>query len=117
MSWFCKGICCPHYDEEPERIPYVKKMLEDKNIDKCIAIEGYCALHLINDKPRFSVSFKNETNSHHVVCNNNEIIHNDLPNVENIIMKIANTLSILLATVLAIISAQWIFSPESVPNL
>ena len=28
-------------------------------------------------------------------------------------MKIANILSILLATVLAIISAQWIFSPES----
>ena len=28
-------------------------------------------------------------------------------------MKIANTLSILLATVLGIISAQWIFSPES----
>ena len=28
-------------------------------------------------------------------------------------MKIANTLSILLGTVLGIISAQWIFSPES----
>ena len=28
-------------------------------------------------------------------------------------MKIANTLSILLSTVLGIISAQWIFSPES----
>jgi uncharacterized membrane protein YvlD (DUF360 family) len=28
-------------------------------------------------------------------------------------MKIANTLSILLAIVLGIISAQWIFSPES----
>ena len=28
-------------------------------------------------------------------------------------MKIANTLSILLATVLGVISAQWIFSPES----
>ena len=28
-------------------------------------------------------------------------------------MKIANIISILLATVLGIISAQWIFSPES----
>ena len=79
---FVKGICCPHYDEEPERIPYVKEVLEGKKIDQCIAIEGYCALHLINDEPRFSVSFKNETNTHHVVCNNSEIIHNKLPNVE-----------------------------------
>ena len=83
---FVKGICCPHYDEEPERIPYVKEMLEVKNIDECIAIEGYCALHLINDEPKFSVSFKNETNTHHVVCNNNEIIHNNLSSVEKILL-------------------------------
>ena len=83
---FVKGICCPHYDEEPERIPYVKEMLEDKNIDECIAIEGYCALHLINDEPKFSVSFKNETNTHHVVCNNSEIIHNNLPNVKKVLL-------------------------------
>ena len=28
-------------------------MLESKNIDECIAIEGYCALHLINDELDF----------------------------------------------------------------
>jgi aminopeptidase N len=83
---FVNGICCPHYDEEPERIPFVKKLLEGKNIDKCIAIEGYCALHLIDDEPRFSVSFKNETNVHHVVCNNNKIIHNNLPGLEKILL-------------------------------
>src|SRR6056300_1893829 len=83
---FVKGICCPHYDEEPERIPYVKEMLQGKNINECIAIEGYCALHLIDDEPRFSVSFKNETDAHNVVCNNNEIIHNNLPNVEKILL-------------------------------
>ena len=64
----------------------LKRCLETKNIDECIAIEGYCALHLIDDEPRFSVSFKNETNTHHVVCNNNEIIHNVLPNVEKILL-------------------------------
>jgi hypothetical protein len=64
----------------------VKKLLEGKNIDKCIAIEGYCALHLIDDEPRFSVSFKNETNVHHVVCNNNKIIHNNLPGLEKILL-------------------------------
>ncbi|NDD49595.1 MAG: peptidase E [Alphaproteobacteria bacterium] len=83
---FVKGICCPHYDEEPERIPFVKESLEVKNINECIAIEGYCALHLIDDEPRYSVSFKNETNTHHVVCNNDEIIHNNLPNVEKILL-------------------------------
>ena len=25
---FVEGVCCPHYDEEPNRIPYVKKILE-----------------------------------------------------------------------------------------
>ena len=61
-------------------------MLEVKNINECIAIEGYCALHLINDEPKFSVSFMNATNTHHVVCNNNQITHNDLPNVEKILL-------------------------------
>jgi dipeptidase E len=83
---FVKGVCCPHYDEEPERIPFVKESLETKNIDECIAIEGYCALHLIDGEPRFSVSFKNETDAHNVVCNNNEIIHNNLPNLEKILL-------------------------------
>ena len=83
---FVRGICCPHYDEEPERIPYVKQMLEGENIYECIAIEGYCALHLINDEPKFSVSFKNETNVHQVVCNNNQIIHNNLPNIKKILL-------------------------------
>jgi aminopeptidase N len=79
---FVEGVCCPHYDEEPERIPFVKEILENNKIDECIAIEGYCALHLINDFPKFSISFKNKTNSHLVVCDNNEIIHKYLSGVE-----------------------------------
>ena len=81
---FVKGTCCPHYDEEPERIPYVKEILECNKITECIAIEGYCALHLIDDEPKFSVSFKNDTNTYHVVCNKNQIIHNKLHHVEKI---------------------------------
>ena len=81
---FVKGICCPHYDEEPERIPYVSKSLKENKIDECIAIEGYCALHLINDKPKYSVSFNKENNTHHVSCKNNKIIHNELKNIEKI---------------------------------
>ena len=81
---FVNGVCCPHYDEEPERIPFVKKILESKQIEECIAIEGFCALHLINDKPRYSVSFSSNTNVHHVKYSNNKVIHNDLDNVDKI---------------------------------
>ena len=83
---FVDGVCCPHYDEEPERIPYVKEILNNKKIDECIAIEGFCALHLINDIPKYSVSFGTDTNVHLVSLSNDEIIHNDLNNIEKIIL-------------------------------
>ena len=50
---FVKGICCPHYDEEPERIPFVNKILNDELISECIAVEGFCALQLVNDLPKY----------------------------------------------------------------
>ena len=31
---FVKGICCPHYDEEPERIPFVNQILNDDLISE-----------------------------------------------------------------------------------
>ena len=61
------GICCPHYDEEPERIPYVKKILESKEISNCYAIEGYAALHLVDDVPKYNVSF-GKTVRHVTTC-------------------------------------------------
>jgi aminopeptidase N len=79
---FVEGVCCPHYDEEPERIPFVKEILEAKKIDECIAIEGYCALHLINDSPKYSISFKNKADTHLVVCNNKNVLHKSLSGVE-----------------------------------
>ena len=63
---FVDGVCCPHYDEEPERIPYVKEILLNQEIESCFAIEGYAALHLIDDKPKFNVSFKENTSCHFV---------------------------------------------------
>ena len=61
---FVDGVCCPHYDEEPERIPYVKEILVNKEISSCYAIEGYAALHLIDNKPQYNVSFKEDTSCH-----------------------------------------------------
>ena len=72
---FVKGICCPHYDEEPERIPFVKEILNQNKIDKFIAIEGYCALHLIDDIAKFVVSF-GDGNNCYMVTKNNSIIEN-----------------------------------------
>ena len=84
---FVKGICCPHYDEEPERIPYVKDILIKNEIDSCLAIEGYTALHLVDNEPAFSVSFGNEdTNCHEVTCKNNEVIHNEIDKTVKVIL-------------------------------
>ena len=82
---FVEGICCPHYDEEPERIPYVKDILTNKKIDSCLAIEGYTALHLIDDVPAYSVSFGDkETDCYHVVYTNNIVDHTSIKNTVKI---------------------------------
>ena len=79
---FVNGVCCPHYDEEPERIPFVKEILETNKIDECIAIDGYCALHLINDFPKYSISFRNKADTHQVISNNGKIVHKTIIGVE-----------------------------------
>ena len=81
---FVNGICCPHYDEEPERIPYVEKILKNNEINKCYAIEGFCALHLINDKPKYSINFGKENKCYEVTHKNSKIIHNHIKGIEEI---------------------------------
>ena len=80
---FVDGVCCPHYDEEPERIPYVKEILVNKEIRACYAIEGYAALHLIDDKPKYNVSFKENT-SCHLVTLKDSIEHENIGGTINI---------------------------------
>ena len=79
---FVDGICCPHYDEEPERIPFVKEILNDDLISECIAIEGFSALHLIDDEPKYSVSFGDNKNCYIVNKENSEIVHNKIKNTK-----------------------------------
>ena len=81
---FVKGVCCPHYDEEPERIPYVKEILQEKKINKCIAIEGFCALHLINDEPKYSINFGTKNKCYEVTHKNSKIMHNQIKDIEEI---------------------------------
>ena len=71
---FVNGICCPHYDEEPARRPFVKKVLEDNLIDHCIAVEGNCALHLKDGNPFKAINFGSNKNSYLVSINDGEIL-------------------------------------------
>ena len=71
---FISGTCCPHYDEEPSRIPYVKKILLEEKLTNCISIEGGSAMHFINGKPFKNVCFKNNKNTYNVFKENNDIV-------------------------------------------
>jgi len=71
---FISGTCCPHYDEEPSRIPYVKQILFEEKVSNCISIEGGSAMHFIDGKPFKNVSFKNNKNTYNVFMDNNDIV-------------------------------------------
>ena len=77
-----KGTCCPHYDEEASRIPYVNKVLKEKKILNCIAIEGGSALHFIDGAPFTNVSFNKHKNSYNLQIKNNKIIKNIYPSIQ-----------------------------------
>ena len=70
---FIKGICCPHYDEEPQRRPAVKTFLEDGIIDSCYSVEGNCALHIKNDDEYLSVDFGKEKNAYIVSIDDDKV--------------------------------------------
>ena len=70
---FIKGICCPHYDEEPQRRPAVKTFLEDGIIYSCYSVEGNCALHIKNDDEYLSVDFGKEKNAYIVSIDNGKV--------------------------------------------
>ena len=70
---FIEGICCPHYDEEPQRRPAVKTFLEDGIIDSCYSVEGNCALHIKNDDEYLSVDFGKEKNAYIVSIDDGKV--------------------------------------------
>ena len=76
---FIHGTCCPHYDEEPSRIPYVNKVLKDDQIINCVSIEGGSAMHFIDGNPYKSISFKNNKNSYNVYYEKEAIIKKTYP--------------------------------------
>ncbi|HJL80441.1 MAG: peptidase E [Gammaproteobacteria bacterium] len=76
---FIEGACCPHFDEEPERRPIVHQMIESQVMDACIAIDGGCALHLINEVPHHSIVFSEKKNAYRVSLENDLINESPFP--------------------------------------
>jgi dipeptidase E len=81
---FVNGTCCPHYDEEPNRRPFVSRALKNKSIDSCISIEGFNALHFVDDSPKYSVAFKDNNDTYNVVLKNGEVSEDQIDRVEKI---------------------------------
>ena len=69
-----RGTCCPHYDEEPTRIPYVKKILHEQKVSNCISIEGGAAMHFIDGRPHKNISFNSNKNTYDVYFNGTDIV-------------------------------------------
>ena len=73
---FIKGIACPHFDEEKEREPYVREIIEKGLVDSCICIEGLCALHVINEKIRNPINFGENKKCYELYLKNNKVLKN-----------------------------------------
>ena len=71
---FVKGNYCPHYDEEPQRRPSVKKFLEDEVFDSCFSSEGNSALHIKNESDYLSINFGKEKKSYKVSLVNGKVM-------------------------------------------
>ena len=71
---FVKGNYCPHYDEEPQRRPSVKKFLEDEVFDSCFSSEGNSALHIKNESEYLSINFGKEKKSYKVSLVNGKVM-------------------------------------------
>ena len=77
-----KGTCCPHYDEEPERRPTVKKLTVSKKLKNVYAVDGGAALHIKNEKLFKSVVFKKDKSSYDVSSNKGNLIEKSFKKIE-----------------------------------
>ena len=78
---FVDGVCCPHYDEEPERRPTTKKLLINNNYQEVIGIEGGCALHIKEGNIFKAVRFSQNKNSYRVTAKDNKIIESPIDSI------------------------------------
>ena len=71
---FVNGVACPHFDEEKEREPFVKEIIESQRINSCICIEGNCAFHIKNDCDYISINFGNKKKCLRILKKNEKLI-------------------------------------------
>ena len=71
---FVRGTCCPHYDEEPERKPAVKKFLSKGKVKNIFAVDGGVALHVKNETNFRSIVFRKDKGSYKVFLENKTLI-------------------------------------------
>ena len=76
---FVKGACCPHYDEEPQRRPSLKKFLSQQILESCYAVDGGCALHIQDEKEYGSIVFSKNKKSFYVEFKNDKVVENSFP--------------------------------------
>ena len=79
---FINGTCCPHYDEEPSRIPYVNSVLKNQQITNCISIEGGSAMHFVDGNPVKNISFKKNKNTYNVFVDNKDIVESPYEKIQ-----------------------------------
>ena len=75
---FIDGCCCPHYDGEKDRRPSVEKLIIDKKIDACYALDDGSALHYKNGKLFQSVNFYKGANSYIITMKSDEKISEEI---------------------------------------
>ena len=74
---FIKGLACPHFDEEKERKPYVKHLINKKYFNSCICIEGDSAVHIINEKINKTIDFGVNKKCFELFLENGKILKKD----------------------------------------
>ena len=79
---FVDGVCCPHYDEEPARIPFVQSALENNLIDHCFSIEGNCALHLRDNIPYKAINFGKNKNVFKTSLENGKVFEDPFKRID-----------------------------------
>ena len=76
-----RGIACPHYDEEKEREPFVREIINSQRVNSCICIEGNCALHINNDLNYKSINFGSKKKCLKIFKQNSELIEENFYNI------------------------------------
>ena len=79
---FVKGVCCPHYDEEPLRRPSLSQFLTEGTVGSCHAVDGGCALHITNEEEYKAVVFAKDKNAYLVDFEKDKVAEKPYSRVE-----------------------------------